>query len=625
MTNTMRRLFFALLTMLMVGHVMAQDTLVTVPEDAEQEDWTLTCNEVDPNDKVTAATYPAKIAIQGSDIYIQGLAFDGAWVKGTIAEGTVTIPARQFVGNYGNTPLYLIGYKGEGAIDIEFSYDAEKGLMSTDAYIVLIDGSNNVFGQMRDVSLRKGTAPTEENSWTLTGKNVNPYNESQYETINETIQVNIDGTDITIQGLSAFDPAATISGTISGTTATFTKYQPAGSYNSQQLYFIGFAGQGDTDIVFSYDEAKGLLVAENYILVVTDDGNVYEELTDVVISKGGSTPGPAEDEDPVALPEGLTAHDYLFTAKNVIYTSEGAIDHMEDVQWPVKVAFSENDEAYVRGLCQMLPGAWARGNVSKDFWDVGTLTFPQGQFLGKGISSVYLCGMKSNAMTDYILDLGDQNSTLTGKSFMIINSSKTQLAPYFVYAGTKMTKMTPKAATPLAPTIERYQPFMTDEGYAVLMLTVPALDTDNKVLAPGCLGYRLYTEKDGQQQLYTFTQAKYTDLPQTEATVIPYDLATGYNFYLGGSLVFLNDNLEDCDRLGVQSVYTVGTDERASQITWMSFGDIDGITPTEKQLKVVSETFCDLQGRPVSASARGLLVKTQRLADGSVRSTKVIR
>lgn len=622
----MKKLTFILLAVLMASVGWAQNTLVTPPADVEQEDWTLTCNEVDYQGNSTPSTYQAKVAIQDNDIYIQGLAFDGAWVKGTIGDGTVTIPTHQYVGSYQGTALYQIGYQGEGSVDIVFSYDAEKGVMATATYILLIDGNDNTYGQMTDVTLSKGSAPEESESWTLTCKNVNPSNEEQFESVSEPISVNISGSDITITGLSGFDPTAPLRGTINGNTATFAKGQSAGNYNSTSLYFIGFAGgTQDIDIVFDYNVAAGVLTAQSYILCISSDGSTYQMLTDVVITKGGGdNPQPGAEDEPVVVPDNLSAQDYLFTGSNIVYAQDGSIDHMDKVEWPVKVAFYGDNEIYVRGLAEIMPGAWVKGTIEKDSWDVEMITFPRGQFLGKGITSVYLAGMSSNVLADYILEIQNQRAKLHGKSFMVINSSKSALAPYYVYAGTELTKLTPVAATPAAPVIERYQEYLADEGYAALMLTIPTKDVNGKTIAPSCLGYRLITEKDGQQQVYTFTNNKYVDLPEADMTVIPYDFGTGYNFYIGGSLLYINDNLEQNDRLGVQSVYTVGSKVNDSEITWMSFSNADGLSTASDNLRVESETYTDLQGRRATSATRGFVIKTERLSNGTVRSTKIL-
>jgi hypothetical protein len=51
----------------------------------------------------------------------------------------------------------------------------------------------------------------------------------------------------------------------------------------------------------------------------------------------------------------------------------------------------------------------------------------------------------------------------------------------------------------------------------------------------------------------------------------------------------------------------------------------DDVSPTQRSIRVESVTFTDLQGRKASPSTHGLLIKTERLSDGTVRSTKVLR
>jgi hypothetical protein len=129
-----------------------------------------------------------------------------------------------------------------------------------------------------------------------------------------------------------------------------------------------------------------------------------------------------------------------------------------------------------------------------------------------------------------------------------------------------------------------------------------ATDVDGNPLLTSKLGYKLFIDCGNGAEPYIFAADNYGF--DEDMTVIEYNREDEMNFMKGGQLVVVYNIPDNAKRIGVQSVYTVGTDERASQITWMSFGDIDGITPTEKQLKVVSETFCDLQGRPVSTVNR---------------------
>ena len=81
----------------------------------------------------------AAVAIDGTDIYIQGLAhwFPQAWVKGTISGSTVTVPTYQYLDADDYGAEYLCGSSLDGTEekDITFAYDAETGTLTLDSNI----------------------------------------------------------------------------------------------------------------------------------------------------------------------------------------------------------------------------------------------------------------------------------------------------------------------------------------------------------------------------------------------------------------------------------------------------------------------------------------------------------
>lgn len=464
--------------------------LVEVPADAVVEQWTLTCNEYDQNGQATPQTYDAQVATLGTDIYIQGLAFDGAWIHGTIDGAQAVFDSRQYVGSYGGTKLYLIGYEGGDAIDLVFDYDATAGRLATQSYVLLIDGQGYTYGQM----------------------------------------------------------------------------------------------------------------------------------TDVVLTRRGDTPEPQPADELVVLPDGLTPQPYVLSATSISYDSDGSVAGMEPVQWPVQVAFRGTKEVYVQGVCEFLPDAWIRGTV-----DDGYVTFPTAQYLGRQALPVYFCGMFLGALADAEFELSGTD-LLGGSYYVVINSQKSQVAPFAVLAGVSIRKYVERAATPAAPTVSRYQPFAQSEGYAVLMLDVPVRDTEGNALATDKLGYRLLTVDGGSAETpYVFTREKYVNLPEARLTVVPYDFSDGYDFYKGGSCIYMADDLGRYDRVGVQSVYTAADETRYSEVSWYQFeSGTDGVASAKSAATIVGETLTDMQGRTAANPRRGLFISTQRMSDGTVRTRKVV-
>ena len=423
---------------------------VTPPTGAAIETWyaNFTMHTPQGDEKISE---PMEVAISGQDIYFNLLnPITGAtWVKGTNNGGMVTFASGQFIGSY-NGSVYMMGQNEQGVCDVTFTYHSDYGVFVQDEmYLVLstskttIDAWAYYTGMMVTRDPYTDDPRNRAEDWTLTGRNVNPNNEEQYESLDERVKVAIEGDSIFIQGLSAYDPSAWLAGTISDSIATFKKNQPAGVYGGKQLYFIGYAGESDIDIEFDYLSSLEMLVAKSYILCATADHNTYQILTDVVLKKQGDDPQP--DEPLVELPAGATPIDYTFKATSILYNPDGSLAGMQPVEMPVKVAFAGSKEVYVQGLCDFMPEAWVKGTVDTD-----EVTFARGQFMGRSVYPVYFMGRIFNEMSDVVFTLSNNRVLRSGSYYVVINASKSEFMPYSVYAGVTMERNTSGIDAPAA-------------------------------------------------------------------------------------------------------------------------------------------------------------------------------
>lgn len=415
---------------------------ITPPANAEIETWyaNFTMHTTQGDEKVSE---PMEVAISGQDIYFNLLnpVTGTTWVKGTNSDGLVTFASGQLIGNYGGN-VYMVGQDEQGVCDVTFIYNSEYGIfVQNEMYLVLsasktaIDAWAYYTGMMVTREPYTDDPRNRAEDWTMTGRNVNPNNEEQYEELNETVKVAIEGDSIFIQGLSAYDPTAWLAGTLNDSIATFAMNQPAGKYNGKQLYFIGYAGEDAIDIQFTYFAELGWLVAKSYILCVTADHNTYEMLTNIMLSKQGDEPQP--EEPLVELPAGATPIDYTFKATSILYNADGSLAGMQPVEMPVKVAFVGSKEVYVQGLCDFMPEAWVKGEVDTD-----EVTFARGQYMGRGAYPIYFMGRIFNELSDVVFTLGNNRALRSGSYYVIINASKTEFMPYSVYAGVTMERNT---------------------------------------------------------------------------------------------------------------------------------------------------------------------------------------
>lgn len=620
------------------------------PTTATVESWYINYTMSSASNGTISDTEAIDVAFQGSDVYFKfpEPLTGGSWIKGTINGNTATFANGQQMGvsNYYGT-FYLCGLNESGLCDVVFNYDKEKNVFSLGDMYLLINSSatkNEAWAYFSVATISKekqeSTDPdTDENgrivvpsdatvkNYLLTGQNVNPNDETQYEELKETVKVAFKGSNVYIQGLCAYDPTAWIKGTISGSTATFAKRQYMTTYGNVKLYMIGYNGS-ECDITFSYNSSTGALATDIYIICVTSDNNSYQLLKNLTLTvKEGSTP---VEPDPTVVtpPAGLTTTEYAFTALK--YSTDPMTGEwvQENLNYNVRLGFSGND-VYLQGLCYELPDAWIKGK--RDASD-GELTFPSGQYYGKVFMGYYFAAAnypttnptwKSEALFTYDTQTGNYSTN----DLLTLNSSATVMNPYEFYIMAKLTKVADKAATPANPSVKGFVPYgkQQDGNYGRILLDIPTVSTTGEGLLTSKLGYQFFLEKNGTQSAYTFEKSRYKNIP-ADMTVVPYTYADGWDFYLGGTCVYFYDDFKDVTKIGIQSVYTGGGAENKSEVVWFDVQAFikDGIE-TVSGSQPVSESYTDLQGRAVSADTKGLVLKTTRMSDGTVKTIKIMR
>ena len=623
MKKRMTMILAAILTTCMA---FAQNVLVTPPEEATVEQWGMTYDEYDENDNISHMTDVAKVAFVGDDVYIAGLAINGAWVKGTVNGDKVLIPQGQYVGSMDDYLFYLRGFDGsQSGVDIVFDYDKEEGKLTSANDIILVTANDDIMGHTTNVVINKGGGvEPSEGQWTLTGKNVNPSNESQYNEMNDPIDITIEGDKVSVYGFG-LDESSVLRGTISGTTVTFPKGQSAGFYEQTELFYVGFAGESEIDIVFDYDAAHGTMTAQSWILAIDASGNTYILLKDVVFKQGTVTPVEPQEDPLVEVPNGLQTTDYLFKASSINYDSDGSVAGMEQVEYNVRVGFQGND-VYIQGLYQGMPLAWVKGTKNTD----GDYVFKSGQYYGAHpqftTMKFYFCGQIFGQMSDVEMEYDSSTRTLKGGSYYImVNSTKNTMAPYYVFAGVTITKIAEKAAVPADPSVTEYAAYNSQYGYGYVCFDIPVKDIDGNAIVRDKLYYKMYVKKGDQEEAYIFTPGLYKNLT-SDMSLVPYLYSDGYDFMYGGTQVCFYQESENWDKIGVQSVYAGGFVNKTSNICWYDIktgGTESAISDIEQNVE--ETTYSDLQGRKASSSTRGLVIKTERMADGTLRSVKVLR
>lgn len=108
--------------------------VVEVPEGIIAEEYVMSYD-----DDGEQAAIPVKVAVDGNDVYFQGLSYyiPEAWVKGTKEGNTVTFPEMQYLGEYGSYGSSYAFYNGPAV----FTYDA-----TADTY----SATGTIFGVLAD-------------------------------------------------------------------------------------------------------------------------------------------------------------------------------------------------------------------------------------------------------------------------------------------------------------------------------------------------------------------------------------------------------------------------------------------------------------------------------------------
>jgi len=125
-------------------YTLFTDEAVTIPDGTELEDWSMTW--VGDNGREGKMV---KGAIVGDDVYVQGFSQyvpDGV-MKGTISDGVVTFPSKQYIGMGSGSFMYMYGlvYENDGYYildELTFDYDAANTTLTSREIMGVVAGSS---------------------------------------------------------------------------------------------------------------------------------------------------------------------------------------------------------------------------------------------------------------------------------------------------------------------------------------------------------------------------------------------------------------------------------------------------------------------------------------------------
>lgn len=280
--------------------IAAKPEVVVLPEGAEVETWYFTANSSESKVKGVEVG----VAFVDNDIYVQGINqayLPEAWVKGTLnGDGTATFAAGQYFGafeyNGNDYDMFFVGTAdGQTVSDATFDVDMEAGILSTEDYIVVNSGADQVsyYEYYYNVQITRDmpefpealVAPEDLVTETYLFKGFDTYNEE--EESGREVQVGFYGNDqVWFQGLSNYLPEAWVMGTIVDGVVTIPEtylgvYETI-DWNTYSMveYETAFSAAS-----FVYDgEAFTFTSAEGFS-TYTEEGYLLDEYTDVVLTK----------------------------------------------------------------------------------------------------------------------------------------------------------------------------------------------------------------------------------------------------------------------------------------------------------------------------------------------------
>lgn len=608
------------------------------------------------------------------NIYLQGLAYynDEAWVKGTVdaENNTITIePQKWYEDEDGVT--YFVGFDysevaGAAVLNIVENEDGTKTLvLPEDGIIAENDGQKETFdawGYYGSLTVDEGeyvhpepvVVPEglETAEYILDGQEIVDYYGywTELYDIRHPLQIGItEEGEVYIQGLSLYLPEAWVKGQAEFDEAgkivkvSVPANQFMGTYeeggtgydfylndNTWNSFYYGV--DFDYNLEFDVDGTTITPVNADDEIIINNFRSDYETYT-----VGDITPYIVPDV--VEVPEGLKVEEFYFTADDVPDgTRKVAID-------------AANGKVYVQGLSAELPEAWVVGDVNTDD---ETVTFAANQYIGQNDEGIDLWLNFHGApyVFDYEYDaiaaLDNENAELatkiawatSGVDAIIINQKwkdeywegYTDLFTQEIYDEYKENVTLERVPTlvPDAPEIQAVNAIMVGDGVVEITFNINTTMTYEDEMGvenvenidPAQISYEFFFEKDGEWQPLVFTSDLYADLTEDQSE-FAYDFASE-SINLGK--VIIKDNVVgEWTKIGLKTYNRVPETEtwRESEMEEVTLKNI--ATGIQEIAANENVSYTDLQGRQAQATAKGLLIKQVRTADGNVKSVKVVR
>lgn len=290
----------------------------------------------------------SKVAIDGTDIYIQGLLpqCPYGWAKGVISGTTVTIPRMQCQGCSDGEYVFLTSFDIESMEfkDLVFEYNADEDIYMT--YDMLIGNTNTeelsilppylsgmTIGTEKIPELAQLPEGAEVKEYPFVGQHVVDGYALEFE---RTVNVAVVDNDVYLQGLNSVVPDAWVKGTNVGdgivifpTGQNFgvdeTKDLDGNVFFTQQYFFVGGNYQTGKieDVIMIYNAEKNYNELQNELMVSNKKSTI--EIVEWYLH--GTTIGQKEESNlpplmTITVPEDFQREIWTLEAPEMIYEEE---------------------------------------------------------------------------------------------------------------------------------------------------------------------------------------------------------------------------------------------------------------------------------------------------------------
>ena len=461
------------------------------------------------------------------------------------------------------------------------------------------------------------------------------------EDMDLTVQVAFDGNDVYISGLSYWMPESFVKGTLQDGKYLIPNTYMGVDEDDYENYLIAYTWSEDGEdiedapyFVLDFDaETRVFTLAEDYLFAESDDPTASEGWFDYWYELT-LTPGDAEVDEEVVLPEGVTPVEYVLQGTEMVVEevyddeedyddwdeTEGDDDDEEDPDYisfepyytVTNVAF-DADTVYIQGLCNYLPQAWVKGLRKGN-----TVTVPTGQYFGTYLYwgffelPMYFVGYdgETGDLADVTFTIADDGKTLTAQQWIVCSGEKDDIDYYQILTEARLTKPEDIATTPEAPSVLDFEDYDEENEYGMVLIDVPLTDVSGNVLVPGKLTYALFVDEASEVSQYTFDSSLYYFLDKT-VSEIPFSFDDDYDFSHSGTMIYvaLDSPTQTYDRIGVQSIYRGGGEEHKTEISWFTIDrDGDAIHAVQGETAPKSGVVYNLAGQRVNKPAKGLYI-----------------